>query len=221
MLWGENRGKWKRPTAARSQTQDTSGLSYQCSATELRQPDNHQPSKSSIRTAQVVLNASVTHLAATQHMRQNSVRCRLESSLYQERTMLSGFSHSKCTEHLTSCWKEMSFQQAICYLSLRWVNILYAWTVNSVNRLVKNPKHITAITFTPSLTFTHLQVVRNAYSSASRMPDYLLVIGMGEGYTWLKRWLLQCVLDSEIWNFRSEMPIAVAMSGSRGWKRNG
>ena len=127
---------------------------------------------------------------------QNSIRCRLESSLYQERTMLSGFSHSKCSEHLTSCWKEMSFQQAICYLSLRWVNILYAWTVNSVNRLVKNPKHITTITFTPSLTFTHLQVVRNAYSSASRMPDYLLVIEMGEGYAWLKRWVLQCVLDS-------------------------
>ena len=33
-----------------------------CSATEPQQPDNHQPSQSSICTAQVVLNASVTHL---------------------------------------------------------------------------------------------------------------------------------------------------------------
>ena len=34
----------KKPAAARSRTQDTSGLSRQCSATELQQPDNHQPS---------------------------------------------------------------------------------------------------------------------------------------------------------------------------------
>ena len=46
-------------TVAGSQTQDTSGLSYQCSATEPRQPDN-QPL---LCTAQVVLNASVAHLA--------------------------------------------------------------------------------------------------------------------------------------------------------------
>ena len=52
----------KRPTATGSQTQDTSGLSHQCSATEPRQLDNYQPSQSSICTAQVVLNASVTHL---------------------------------------------------------------------------------------------------------------------------------------------------------------
>ena len=36
--------------------------------------------------------------------------------------------------------RELSFQQAICYLGFRWVNILHAWTENSVNRLVKNPK---------------------------------------------------------------------------------
>ena len=41
----------KRPTAARSQTQNTSGLSHQCSATEPQQPDNYQPSQSSICTA--------------------------------------------------------------------------------------------------------------------------------------------------------------------------
>ena len=48
--------------------QDTSGLSSQCSATEPQQLDNHQPSQSSICTAQVVLNASVAHLAATQYV---------------------------------------------------------------------------------------------------------------------------------------------------------
>ena len=61
MLWGANRGKWKRPAAAGSRTQDTSGLSRQRSATEPRQPDNHQPSQSSMYTAQVVLNTSVVH----------------------------------------------------------------------------------------------------------------------------------------------------------------
>ena len=53
---------------AGSRTQDTSGLSRQRSATEPQQPDNHQPSQSSICTAQVVLNASVAHLAATQYV---------------------------------------------------------------------------------------------------------------------------------------------------------
>ena len=55
--------KVKNPAVAGSQTQDTSGLSRQCSATEPQQPDNHQFSQSSICTAQVVLNASVAHLA--------------------------------------------------------------------------------------------------------------------------------------------------------------
>ena len=62
--------------------QDTSGLGSQCSATELRQPDNHQPSQSSICTAQVELN-----------------------SLHQQRTHAEWFSHSKCSEHLASRWK--------------------------------------------------------------------------------------------------------------------
>ena len=53
MLIGKNRGKWKRLAAAGSWTQDTSGLSPQCSATEPQQSDNHQPSQSSIHTAQV------------------------------------------------------------------------------------------------------------------------------------------------------------------------
>ena len=38
----------KKPAVAGSQTQDTPGLSHQCSATEPQQPDNHQPPQSSI-----------------------------------------------------------------------------------------------------------------------------------------------------------------------------
>ena len=44
---------------------------------ELRQPDNYQCSQSSICTAQVVLNAPVTHLAATQYV---------PSELHQKKT---------------------------------------------------------------------------------------------------------------------------------------
>ena len=43
--------KWrkvKRLAAAKNQTQDTSGLSCQCPATKLQQPDNHQPPQSVI-----------------------------------------------------------------------------------------------------------------------------------------------------------------------------
>ena len=79
--------------ATRSQTQNTSGLSRQCSATELRQPDNHQPSQSSICTAQMVLNASVAHLGS------HSV-CAVRALLgvdqkilsFRKELMLSGFS---------------------------------------------------------------------------------------------------------------------------------
>ena len=57
--------KVKRPAVSGSRTQNTSGLNHQYSATEPQQPDDHQPSQPSIYTAQVVLNASVAHLAAT------------------------------------------------------------------------------------------------------------------------------------------------------------
>ena len=46
----------------------TPGLSHQCSARELRQPDNQQPPHFSVCTLRVVVNASVAHLAATQYM---------------------------------------------------------------------------------------------------------------------------------------------------------
>ena len=83
----------ERPAVARSQLRDTtSGLSRQCSATQPQQLDNYQTLQSSICTAQVVLNASVTHLAATQYVL--SELCQLENSLHQEKThaeWVSGF----------------------------------------------------------------------------------------------------------------------------------
>ena len=52
MLWGKNRGKWKgqQPPGIEPRTP---GLCSQCSATELWQLDNHQPSQSSLCTAQL------------------------------------------------------------------------------------------------------------------------------------------------------------------------
>jgi len=51
----------KKLAVAGSQTEDTSGLSCKCSATEPEKLDNHQPPQSCILTAQMVLNASVAH----------------------------------------------------------------------------------------------------------------------------------------------------------------
>ena len=62
----EESEKGRQPPGVEPRT--TSGLSRQRSATEPRQPANHQPSQSSICTAQVVLNASVAHLTATQYV---------------------------------------------------------------------------------------------------------------------------------------------------------
>ena len=45
----------EKSTVTGSQTQDTSGISRQCSATELQQLENHQPSQFCICTAQVVM----------------------------------------------------------------------------------------------------------------------------------------------------------------------
>ena len=49
-------------------SQTTLALSRQCSATEPRQPGYHQPSQSSICTAQEVPNDPAAHLAATQYV---------------------------------------------------------------------------------------------------------------------------------------------------------
>ena len=54
MLRSENRGKWKGRQLPGIEPR-TPGLCSQCSATELRQWDNQQPSQSSTCTAQVVL----------------------------------------------------------------------------------------------------------------------------------------------------------------------
>ena len=51
----------KRPAAAGSRIQDTSGLSCQCSATEPRQPDNHQPSKSCTGGAECLSRTPGSH----------------------------------------------------------------------------------------------------------------------------------------------------------------
>ena len=75
-----------------------------------------------------------------------------------------GFPNSNCT-------LKLSFQQATCCLSFRWVNILHAWTVNSVNRLVKNPKHITEMTFPskadiyPFASHAHSQECRTNFTN--------------------------------------------------------
>ena len=87
--------------ATGSQTQNTSGLSRQCSATELWQPDNHLPPQSSVCTAQVVLNASVVHLAATK----NSLGVNQKILSIRKEPILSGFSHSNAQSilpHFTS-----------------------------------------------------------------------------------------------------------------------
>ena len=55
----------KRPAVIGNRTKNTYGLSSQCSATEPWQLNDHKPSQSSICPAQVALNASVAHLAAT------------------------------------------------------------------------------------------------------------------------------------------------------------
>ena len=87
--------------------------------------------------------------------------------------------HSDQVLHVrTTVKRELLFQQAICYLSFKWVNILHAWTENSVNGLVKNSKHITPIASPPKPDLTHLhhkQLVKNAKITL-QIPDYLLVM---------------------------------------------
>ena len=68
-LWCKNGEKKKRKSWQLPGVKPWTPGSYsQCSATESWQPDNHQPIQSSVCTAQVILNASVTHLAATQYV---------------------------------------------------------------------------------------------------------------------------------------------------------
>ena len=85
--------------------------------------------------------------------------------------------------------RELSFQQAICYLSFRLVNILHGLTVHSVNRLVKNPKHITAMDILNIMVLARVcmavlhQLVKNAkiiHLYHMQMPGYLLVMQMSK-----------------------------------------
>ena len=96
MLWGEI--EVTRLAVTRSRTQDTSGLSCQCSATEPRQPDNHQPSQSVLHRWYWTPQSHTWQPLSMCH--QNSVRGWLENSLHQERIHAKCFSHSKCSEHL-------------------------------------------------------------------------------------------------------------------------
>ena len=71
------------------------------------------------------------------------------------------------------CKKGMSFQQTVCYMSFRCVNILHAWTVNSANRLVKNSKHITSFTSPPKpdlYPFAFCQECQNYLKFTSQLP---------------------------------------------------
>ena len=61
----EKQRKVKSLAVARSQTQDTSGLSCQCSAIAPRQPANHQPSQSSIYTARWYWSSDGTYCDST------------------------------------------------------------------------------------------------------------------------------------------------------------
>ena len=70
--------------------------------------------------------------------------------------------------------RELLFQQAICYLSLRWVNILHAWTVNFVVQSTsqQSPLH-------PSLTFTHPHHKQVVWHVWWRWVNYLTMCGCG------------------------------------------
>ena len=65
------------------------------------------------------------------------------------------------------------------------MNILHAWTVNSVNRLVKNPKHITAITFSsePNIYQFVSQASSQEYLLIYITNTRLLAFDMG-GWLW-------------------------------------
>lgn len=84
--------------------------------------------------------------------------------------------HVLACMHAHARKRELSFQQSICYLSFRWVNILHAWTINSVNRRIQ--KHITVITFSSKPII---------YPSISQASSLLSVMQMSKC-----SWLLAC-----------------------------
>ena len=78
MLRAKIERKVKRPAVAGNRTQEP-GLCSQCSVTELRQPDNHQPPQSSICTAAVLQrslsNLFGTHSQTNRHTGQTDRQC--------------------------------------------------------------------------------------------------------------------------------------------------
>ena len=99
----------KRPVATGSQTQDTSDLSRQCSATELRQPDNHQP-------LHIMFKQSVT-LSLQSHP-----LCRTRFSQYQALCLLA---LSLCIHMCTHVTQQNGFSVRF-YLKSR-VRHLHKW----------------------------------------------------------------------------------------------
>ena len=81
------------------------------------------------------------------------------------------------------------------------MNILHAWTVNSVNRLVKNPEHTIAITFSSkpniylSASLGSSLACESAVSNYFGILDYLLVMQMGKYQVEMTIPFLQCVLE--------------------------
>ena len=70
-------------------------------------------------------------------------------------------------ENCYSCKRGIVISTSHLLSEFRVSNILHAWTVNSVNILVKNPKHISAFTFSSK---------PNVYSSASQASSLAFVM---------------------------------------------
>ena len=93
---------------AGSQMQDTAGLSHQCSVIYWVMTTGQPPTVT-------ILYAHALHRwywMPQSHTWQplsiccqNLVRSWPENSIHQKRTHAEWFSHSKCSEHLVSCWK--------------------------------------------------------------------------------------------------------------------
>ena len=100
MLRGEDREKWKGRQPPEIEPR-TLGLCSQCSVSEVRQLDNHQPSQSSVCSAQVELNC-LSHTPGSHSV------CAVRTWLgvnwkilsISKQPMLSGFSLSELRTHV-------------------------------------------------------------------------------------------------------------------------
>ena len=105
MLWGENRRSEKRPAVTGSRTQDTPGLSHQCSATELRQLDNRQPLTGHVQAVSDLFWSTET-------------LCRTCFGHYPASWLLALYLLSLCVHMCTCVTKEMGSQ--FCFKSRVW-----------------------------------------------------------------------------------------------------